>query len=87
MNSGETIIKEIGNESEPNEKSVDKGIWKSIERKRERERERRGDAIARIHKVPNAKNELLGNESMIETIIKETGNGSESDEQSIDKRN
>ena len=36
MNLGETIIKEIGNESEPNEKSIGKGIWKSVERKRER---------------------------------------------------
>ena len=35
MNVVETIIKEIGNGSEPNEKSIDKGIWKSVERKTE----------------------------------------------------
>ena len=80
MNLGETIIKENGNESEPNEKSVDKGIWKSIER----ERERRADAIGRIHKVPNAKNGLVGNPRNF-LIIKEIGNGSEPNEQSIDK--
>ena len=36
MNVGETLIEEIGNKSELNEKSADKGIWKSVERKRER---------------------------------------------------
>ena len=36
MNVGETLIEEIGNKSEPNEKSGDKRIWKSVERKRER---------------------------------------------------
>ena len=35
MNVGETLIEEIGNKSEPNEKSVDKRIWKSVERKAE----------------------------------------------------
>ena len=35
MNVGETLIEEIGNKSELNEKSADKGIWKSVERKRE----------------------------------------------------
>ena len=51
MNIVETIIKEIGNGSELNEKSIDKGIWKSVERKAER----RASAIGRNRKVPNAK--------------------------------
>ena len=36
MNVGETLIEEIGNKFELNEKSADEGIWKGVERKRER---------------------------------------------------
>ena len=54
MNFVETIIKEIGNGSEPNKKSIEKGIWKSVERKTEH----RANTIGRIHEV--LKNETSG---------------------------
>ena len=51
MNIVETIIKEIGNGSELNEKSIDKRIWKGVERRTES----RADAIGGIREVPNVK--------------------------------
>ena len=72
MNFVEIIIKEIGNGSEPNEKSIDKGIWKSVERKTER----RANVIVRVHKV--SKNERSGD---VKTATSSTRDFESSDEQ------